>query len=49
MAFVDLLPKPRAALMPRAMPTAQRSGYRPGSVMRVDWADMPTRQRSGGH
>jgi len=27
---------------------AQRTGYRPGQVMQVDWAEMPTRPRLWG-
>ena len=27
---------------------AQRTGYRPGQVMQVDWAEMPTRPRIAG-
>jgi transposase len=40
---VDLVRKRIAALRPREGRPAQRTGYRPGQVMQVDWAEMPTR------
>jgi transposase len=30
-------------LRPRAVRPAQRTGYRPGQVLQLDWAEMPTR------
>jgi transposase len=45
---VDLVRKRMAALRPRAERPAQRTGYRPGQVMQVDWAEMPTRPRIAG-
>ena len=45
---VDLVRKRMAALRPPAARPAQRTGYRPGQVMQVDWAEMPTRPRIAG-
>jgi transposase len=46
---VDLVRKRMAALRPRGGErAAQRTGYRPGQVMQVDWAEMPTRPRIWG-
>lgn len=45
---VDLVRKRMATLRPRAERPAQRTGYRPGQVMQVDWAEMPTRPRIAG-
>jgi transposase len=45
---VDLVRKRLAALRPHAERPAQRTGYRPGQVMQVDWAEMPTRPRVAG-
>ena len=45
---VDLVRKRLAALRPRAVRPAQRTGYRPGQVLQVDWAEMPTRPRIAG-
>jgi transposase len=46
---VDLVRRRMAALRPAsAGRAAQRTGYRPGQVMQVDWAEMPTRPRIGG-
>lgn len=42
---VDLVRKRLAELRPRIDRPAQRTGYRPGQVMQVDWAEMPTRPR----
>ncbi len=42
---VDLVRKRLAQLRPRADRPAQKTGYRPGQVMQVDWAEMPTRPR----
>src|SRR3954451_11823939 len=38
---VDLVRKRLAVLRPREVRPAQRTGYRPGQVMQVDWAEMP--------
>jgi transposase len=40
---VDLVRKRLAELRPRCERPAQKTGYRPGQVMQVDWAEMPTR------
>jgi len=45
---VDLVRKRMAALRPREVRPAQRTGYRPGQVMQVDWAEMPTRPKIAG-
>jgi transposase len=45
---VDLVRRRMAALRPRAERPAQRTSYRPGQVMQVDWAEMPTRPRIAG-
>ena len=45
---VDLVRKRMAALRPSCGRPAQRTGYRPGQVMQVDWAEMPTRPRVAG-
>ncbi|HEV2753980.1 MAG TPA: IS21 family transposase [Solirubrobacteraceae bacterium] len=45
---VDLVRKRMAALRPRQVRPAQRTGYRPGQVVQVDWAEMPTRPRIAG-
>ena len=45
---VDLVRKRLAQLRPRAERPAQRTGYRPGQVLQVDWAEMPTRPRIAG-
>jgi transposase len=46
---VDLVRRRMAALRPaRTERAAQRTGYRPGQVMQVDWAEMPTRPRLWG-
>jgi transposase len=46
---VDLVRRRMAALRPpRGERAAQRTGYRPGQVMQVDWAEMPTRPRIAG-
>ena len=41
-------PRRLAELRPTAVRAAQRTGYRPGQVMQVDWAEMPTRPRIAG-
>jgi transposase len=45
---VDLVRKRMAVLRPGEVRAAQRTGYRPGQVMQVDWAEMPTRPRIAG-
>jgi transposase len=45
---VDLVRRRMAVLRPREVRAAQRTGYRPGQVMQVDWAEMPTRPRIAG-
>jgi len=45
---VDLVRKRMAVLRPRSARPAQRTGYRPGQVMQVDWAEMPTRPKISG-
>ena len=35
-------------LRPRSERAAQKTGYRPGQVLQVDWAEMPTRPRIAG-
>ena len=42
---VDLVRKRLAQLRPRAERPAQRTGYRPGQVLQVDWGEMPTRPK----
>ncbi len=42
---VDLVRRRLAELRPRTERPAQKTGYRPGQVMQVDWAEMPTRPR----
>jgi transposase len=46
---VDLVRRRMAALRPPSGErAAQRTGYRPGQVMQVDWAEMPTRPKIAG-
>jgi transposase len=45
---VDLVRKRLAELRPRGERAAQRTGYRPGQVLQVDWGEMPTRPRIAG-
>src|SRR4051794_7779212 len=46
---VDLVRKRLARMRPaRAERAAQRTGYRAGQVMQVDWAEMPTRPKIAG-
>jgi transposase len=45
---VDLVRKRLARLRPRPVRPAQRTGYRPGQVLQLDWAEMPTRPRIAG-
>jgi transposase len=45
---VDLVRRRLAELRPKTVRAAQKTGYRPGQVMQVDWAEMPTRPRVYG-
>jgi transposase len=45
---VDLVRKRLAVLRPKAERPAQKTGYRPGQVLQVDWAEMPTRPTIAG-
>ena len=45
---VDLVRKRLATMRPRQVRPAQRTGYRPGQVLQLDWAEMPTRPRIAG-
>jgi transposase len=45
---VDLVKRRLAKLRPAPARVAQRTGYRPGQVLQVDWAEMPTRPRIAG-
>ena len=45
---VDLVRKRLAQLRPAGERAAQRTGYRPGQVLQVDWGEMPTRPRIAG-
>jgi transposase len=45
---VDLVKRRLAKLRPGSARPAQRTGYRPGQVLQVDWAEMPTRPRIAG-
>ena len=45
---VDLVKKRLAQLRPSRARPAQRTGYRPGQVLQLDWAEMPTRPRIAG-
>ena len=45
---VDLVRKRLAQLRPRGDRAAQKTGYRPGQVLQVDWGEMPTRPRIAG-
>jgi transposase len=45
---VDLVRKRLAVLRPRSERAAQKTGYRPGQVLQVDWGEMPTRPRIAG-
>lgn len=42
---VDLVRKRLAELRPKTERAAQKTGYSPGQVMQVDWAEMPTRPK----
>jgi transcriptional regulator with XRE-family HTH domain len=45
---VDLVRKRLAVLRPKAVRPAQRTGYRPGQVLQLDWGEMPTRPKLAG-
>jgi transposase len=45
---VDLVKRRLAALRPSRARAAQRTGYRPGQVLQLDWAEMPTRPKIAG-
>jgi transposase len=45
---VDLVRKRLATLRPKAVRPAQRTGYRPGQVLQLDWGEMPTRPKIAG-
>jgi transposase len=45
---VDLVKKRLAKLRPSTVRPAQKTGYRPGQVVQLDWAEMPTRPRVTG-
>lgn len=40
---VDVVKRRLRELRPRPVRPAQRTGYRPGQVLQLDWAEMPTR------
>ena len=44
----DLVRKRLAVMRPRPVRPAQRTGYRPGQVLQLDWGEMPTRPRIAG-
>jgi transposase len=45
---VDLVRKRLAQLRPKSERAAQKTGYRPGQVLQVDWGEMPTRPKIAG-
>ena len=45
---VDLVKRRLRELRLPAVRPAQRTGYRPGQVLQLDWAEMPTRPRIAG-
>jgi transposase len=45
---VDLVKRRLRELRPRSVRPAQRTGYRPGQVLQLDWAEMPTRPTLAG-
>ncbi|WP_028065479.1 helix-turn-helix domain-containing protein [Solirubrobacter soli] len=45
---VDLVKRRLARMRPARERPAQKTGYRPGQVLQVDWAEMPTRPRIAG-
>jgi transposase len=46
---VDLVKRTLRELRPPSARPAQRTGYRPGQVLQLDWAEMPTRPILLGH
>lgn len=45
---VDLVKRRLRELRPRSERPAQRTGYRPGQVLQLDWAEMPSRPKVAG-
>jgi transposase len=45
---VDLVRKRLATLRPARVRPAQRTGYRPGQVLQLDWGEMPPRPKIAG-
>jgi transposase len=45
---VDLVKKRLARMRPSKVRPAQKTGYRPGQVVQLDWAEMPTRPKVAG-
>jgi transposase len=45
---VDLVKKRLARMRPAKVRPAQKTGYRPGQVLQLDWAEMPTRPKVAG-
>jgi transposase len=45
---VDLVKRRLRQLRPPAERPAQRTGYRPGQVLQLDWAELPTRPKLAG-
>ena len=46
---IDLVKRRLRELRPLPVRAAQRTGYRPGQVLQLDWAEMPTRPRLAGN
>jgi transposase len=46
---IDLVKRRLRELRPLPVRSAQRTGYRPGQVLQLDWAEMPTRPRLAGN
>ncbi len=45
---VDVVRRRLRELRPPSVRPAQRTGYRPGQVLQLDWAEMPTRPKVAG-
>jgi transposase len=45
---IDLVKRRLRELRPASVRPAQRTGYRPGQVLQLDWAEMPTRPKLAG-
>ncbi len=45
---VDVVRRRLRELRPRSVRPAQRTGYRAGQVLQLDWAEMPTRAKLAG-